>query len=384
MITTTDILRSALRHYRKWLENISEGSPDYKPLIIKRIGDQKKAEADGRWDALTEIIAQSKAKIGYGYRIELEPPAPNSRNNQSRLRALVFDTAADLLQYLDKTEEFEQFKRDCTLLDAIPALKTWRTANAYELVRYSPVWPQLLAVVRFFENNPRPDLPLRLLPIEGVDTKFIETHETVIRQLLDCVLPPELINKNYLKLARRYGLPEYMPLIECAWNDPGLSALFQSFSRVAFALDQLEKTPLPAARIMVVENRHAIHQLLQLHIPQCIVVFGGGFGAALLRCCTWLSQKELYYWGDLDAHGLAILSQFRQSFPHTIALLMDEATLAAFPQDHTVGKTYSGASPAHLNAQELSLFHRLNTTASRLEQERIPPAWIQAALNQYI
>lgn len=381
MITPTYILRATLRHYRKWLENISEGRPDYEPLIIKRTGDKKKPGDAERWDALTDIIGQSKAKIGYGYTLELEPPPLNSPNGQSRLRAVIFETAADLLQYLQKAEEFEQFKYDCAFLDAIPALKAWRTAHAYDLVRYSAIWPQLLAVVQFFQENPRPGLPMRLLPITGVDTKFLETHETVIRQLLDAILPQEQVDKKHLKIARRYGLPEYAPLIECAWSDPAISSVFQGFSRMALSLDELEQIPLPAKRILVVENRYAIRQLLSLSIPGSIVVFGSGFGVSLLRSCAWLQHKELYYWGDIDAHGLAILGQFRQVFPQTVSLMMDEATLSAFAQEHTTGQIYRGGEPTHLKDEERRLFQRLNDNGLRLEQERISQTWIRKALD---
>ena len=369
MITPTDIRRRAEAHYRQWLTAIAGGNPAYEPLTIKRTGDQKKA--DERWEALSEIMRQSREKTGYGYRIELEAPAPNSKNKQSRLRAIVFDTATDLLQFIGKTTELEQFKRDCALIAEVPELAPWRAAHDREVLQYTAVWPRLLAVVRFFQENPAPALPVRLLPVEGVDTKFIEQYNNVLCQLLDVILPPAAIQATHKIFSKRYGLPEQAPLIECAWNDPALVAQYGGFDRLAFPADQLAQIPLAASRILVVENRNSMLQVLQQPFPDGMVIFGGGFGVSLLKDCQWLHQKVVYYWGDLDTHGLAILSRFRDFFPNIRALMMDEATLDTYPLAWVAGKPYLGAAPENLSAEERQLFERLNSQLLRLEQERM-------------
>lgn len=369
MITTTDIRRRAEAHYRQWLAAIGGGNPAYEPLTIKRTGDQKKA--DERWEALSEIVNQSKEKTGYGYRIELEAPAPNSKNKQSRLRAIVFDTASDLLQFIEKTSEFDQFIRDCALISEVPELTSWCAAHVREVLQYASVWPRLLAVVRFFQENPTPVLPVRLLPIEGVDTKFIEQNNGVLCQLLDLILPQAAIETRHKTLSRRYGLPEQAPLIECAWNDPTLVVQYGGFNRLAFPVDQLVQIPLAASRILVVENRNSMLQVMQQPFADGMVIFGGGYGVSLLKDCQWLQQKALYYWGDLDTHGLAILSRFRDFFPNTQAVMMDEATFNAYPHAWVAGKPYHGAIPENLSNEERRLFERLNSKLLRLEQERV-------------
>lgn len=369
MIKTTDIRKKAEAHYRQWLTAIAEGRPAYEPLTIKRTGDQKKA--DERWETLSEIVNQRKEKIGYGYRIDLEAPAPNSKNKQSRLRAVVFDTASDLLQFIEKTAEFDQFKRDCALISDVPELAPWCVAHVREVLQYAAAWPQLLAVVRFFQENPTPALPVRLLPIEGVDTKFIEQYNGVLCQLLDLILPQAAIDTNHKTLAKRYGLPEQAPLIECAWNDPTLVAQYSGFNRLAFPVDQLVQIPLAASRILVVENRNSMLQVLHHPFADGMVIFGGGYGVSLLKDCQWLQQKVLYYWGDLDTHGLAILSRFRNFFPNTQAVMMDEATFDVHSNAWVVGKPYHGAVPENLSITECQLFERLNSKLLRLEQERV-------------
>jgi len=369
MITITDIRRRAEAHYRQWLTAIAKGDPAYEPLIINRTGDQKKAIE--RWEALSEIANQSKEKTGFGYRIELEAPAPNSKNKQSRLRTVVFDTASDLLQFIEKTAEYNQFERDCALISEVPGLAPWCAAHVREVLQYAAAWPRLLAVVRFFQENPTPVLPVRLLPIEGVDTKFIEQYNGVLCQLLDLILPQEVVDSTHKTLSKRYGLPEQAPLIECAWNDPTLVAQYGGFNRLAFPADQLGQIPLAASRILVVENKNSMLQVLQHTFADGVVIFGGGYGVSLLKDCQWLRQKVLYYWGDLDAYGLAILSRFRDFFPNTQAVLMDEATFDTYPHAWVVGKPYLGAVPENLGNEERQLFERLNNKLLRLEQERV-------------
>lgn len=369
MITSTDIRRRAEAHYRQWLTAIAEGRPAYEPLTIKRTGDKKKD--DERWETLSEIINQSKEKRGFGYRFDLEAPAPNSKNKQSRLRTIVFDTATDLLQFIEKTAELDQFKRNCALITEVPELASWCTTHVRDILQYATVWPQLLAVVRFFQENPTPELPVRLLPIDGVDTKFIEQFNGVLCQLLDVILPQAAIDPTQKTLSKRYRLPEQAPLIECAWNDPILVTQYGGFNRLAFAADQLEQIPLAASRILVVENRNSMLQVLHHPFADGMVIFGGGYGVSLLKNCQWLRQKVLYYWGDLDTHGLAILSRFRDFFPNTQALMMDEATFDAYPHAWVAGKAFNGPVPENFSSEERQLFERLNSNLLRLEQERV-------------
>jgi hypothetical protein len=376
MITPADIRKKAIRHYEQWLERIAQGQYDYIPLVITRTGDQKKA--DHRWEKLKELFAQNKDSTGYGYRIELEPPAPNSKNKQSQVRSIHFDTAEDLLRYTDKREEFKQFEADCALIAAIPALDTWRSANAGVIRRHAQAWPQLLAVVRFFQENPAIMLPIRLLPIEGVDTKFLERNNGILCRLLDAVLPIKHIDQT--NLSKRYGLPDTTPWIEIAWNDPTLTTLFHGFSRIAFPSDQLASHSLPVRCVLVVENRNSITQSLQTPLPDTAVIFGGGFAVALLQQATWLHKVSLYYWGDIDTHGLAILSQFRRQFPHVQALFMDEATLSEHQSAWVPAPSYKGPIPPDLTPEEAALFAYLDQTGVRLEQERLRTDWLLYSL----
>ncbi len=40
-----------------------------------------------------------------------------------------------------------------------------------------------------------------------------------------------------------------------------------------------------------------------------MVLFGSGYGFEFLSNVLWLAKLNIYYWGDIDTHGFAILNQ---------------------------------------------------------------------------
>jgi len=106
-----------------------------------------------------------------------------------------------------------------------------------------------------------------------------------------------------------------------------------------------------------------------------MVIFGAGYGFENLATADWLQHKDIFYWGDIDTHGFAILNQLRATFPRTQSLLMDQQTLLAHRPlwgDETQPET---ANLARLNAEESALYDQLRHNhwgnRVRLEQERI-------------
>ncbi len=107
------------------------------------------------------------------------------------------------------------------------------------------------------------------------------------------------------------------------------------------------------------------------------MIFGLGYGIQSLKETNCLREKEIFYWGDIDTHGFAILSQIRGHLPHVRSVLMDRETLLAHEAlwgAETPGKRFTGTL-AHLTQQELELFDDLKQNRLgphlRLEQERI-------------
>jgi hypothetical protein len=111
--------------------------------------------------------------------------------------------------------------------------------------------------------------------------------------------------------------------------------------------------------------------------------FDEGKNQRIFLWCGGLQSAKLYYWGDLDSHGFAMLSRLRGYFPQLTSLLMDESTLDAFqslwgvePSNITLQ-----TNPANLTPDEDKVFHRLTTQGVRLEQERISFGTLISVLN---
>jgi hypothetical protein len=371
MISPDQIRRRANAQFYEWLAEVARTNAPFAPVVLDRLGD--KLDAPDRYAQLEAITAHSKSKIGYGYRIELEPPRPGSKVQQSRIRALVWDTEADLLRFLGAEDLFRDFKNNLERIQReVPALRDWCPKNVKKIVDYAAFWPQLIAVVRFFEENPAPDVAsLRLLPINGVDTKFIERHSGILSQLLDVVLPPERIDRDQPLFSRRYRLPEPPSLVECFWNDPTFIQRFMGGTGLSVPINDFLAHELPFKRVIIVENRASVQQLLSRPLPDTLVIFGSGWRVNILRAGTWLQERTVYYWGDLDTHGLAILSSVRGFLPHVIPLMMDEATFEAHSAAWVQAADYTGATPLNLTPDEVRLFERLKAGRLRLEQERV-------------
>ncbi|WP_273794049.1 Wadjet anti-phage system protein JetD domain-containing protein, partial [Brucella intermedia] len=70
-----------------------------------------------------------------------------------------------------------------------------------------------------------------------------------------------------------------------------------------------------------------------------VAVMKLGNAVSLLEPFSWVPQDRVFYLGDLDTHGLAILARARQVFPQLRSVLMDEVTLRAWPQFWTQEKS---------------------------------------------
>ncbi|MBN1115134.1 MAG: DUF2220 domain-containing protein, partial [Oligoflexia bacterium] len=130
---------------------------------------------------------------------------------------------------------------------------------------------------------------------------------------------------------------------------------------------------LPVSKVFITENE--INFLAFPNVPGAMAIFGAGYGFDNLAAAHWLEQKKIYYWGDIDTHGFAILNQLRKYFPHAISLLMDEQTLLGHRPLWGVGTQPETANLERLNEEESALYDQLRRNhwgdRVRLEQERI-------------
>jgi hypothetical protein len=143
--------------------------------------------------------------------------------------------------------------------------------------------------------------------------------------------------------------------------------------------EELAALDLPVSRVYIVENLQT--GLAFEDCPGTVVFMGLGYGVGMLATLPWVMRAQCTYWGDVDTHGLAILSRARSKMPHLESALMDEHTLLSH-RDLWVSEDQQYAAPELplLTPAEQSLYSGLKQQRwgvnVRLEQERI--AWSYA------
>ncbi|GLW74948.1 hypothetical protein Kpho02_72450 [Kitasatospora phosalacinea] len=261
-----------------------------------------------------------------------------------------------------------------------PHLGQWMATHPMKVLQAHAHWQCLVETVHWIRDHDTGPIYLRQVDVPGVDTKFIETNKGILGELLDHILPADRIHNNAPKgdFAARYGFLTKSPYVRLRYlgNQPG------PFSEITVRANELTAPPPGIRTVFVLENE--ITYLSLPDVPGAIAILGAGYAAALLRYLPWLADIDLRYWGDIDTHGFAILSQVRRHFPHTRSFLMDRKILLAHRAHWGEEKTQTPEPPAHLTPDEADLEQALRlgayTPHLRLEQERVPIRAVMQAL----
>lgn len=312
------------------------------------------------------------------------------------------------------------------LIDALGLPPQPALAAARVLVREGAAFPsssgmtdgdfaKLLLVLDWCRAHRPAGIYLRSIPLEGIDTKWIERHAAIVCPLDDLTRPqahpvepadpaepageahPDADapkRSAFERWQRRAGFRvlELPPLVLCrntrAWlpagaaDADGADALARRAIQLPLAVLQAAEPASPV--VLIVEN---VQTGLAVDVPDDVPVFMGlgNAAAATVRALPWMGRKAVVYAGDLDVHGLEILARLRaahgnvrsvfasvEAFRRFEALAVDGATVAAL-----------GDLPRTDEEAELArfLFAR-GAKLSRIEQERMPLAEVTAAVGE--
>lgn len=223
------------------------------------------------------------------------------------------------------------------------------------------------AAAAWFHQHDATGLTARQVPIAGLHAKWLDRNTRVVsglsgRKELGLVTRPSRIHFSYL---------------DGPWIRQG------NRRRDSIALDDTSQSPgyQPQA-ILITENKDSA--LFFPEVEGGIVIEGNGDAVIRLAQIPWIRACPIiFYWGDLDAHGFAILDRLRSAGIAAESLLMDEATLHRYAP--YASPTYADGSPLpqgtpsptpSLSEGERTLLERITDPAwngpRRIEQERIP------------
>ena len=298
--------------------------------------------------------------------------------------AIWLDALQDALAFIGKARQAQRFETVWQQTAAAQSpLLAWLSRRPLQALDLADHWERLLAVVAWLQAHPRPGVYLRQVDVPGVDSKFIEAHRGLLTELLDLALPAEAIEHDaagVAQYARRFGFLDKPVRIRFRLLDPSLPSLpgCEGLPDITLDAASFAALVLPAPRVFITENE--TNFLAFPPAADAVVVFGAGYGWEALARASWLHRCQLYYWGDIDTHGFAILDQLRGCFPGAASFLMDLETLLAHRLHWGEEPEPARHNLSRLTPEEAAVYDDLrfdrHRPGLRLEQERVGFGWL--------
>lgn len=230
---------------------------------------------------------------------------------------------------------------------------------------------RLVTLLAWVTTNPVSGLYLRQLPIEGLDTKWLEKRTGLAAGLLRAIRGTGDEGGDFHALV---GLKKPAHRVRIRLLCPTLRSLVGGLGDIEAPVGELGRLPISPAAVVIVENLET--GLALPDVANTVLVMKLGNAVSALCALPWLQRADVVYWGDIDSHGFAILDRARQAVPQIRSVLMDEATLLAH-RSLWVQESALCANGAFegLTAEEKAVYEHLRAGTwggrVRLEQERL-------------
>jgi hypothetical protein len=364
----------AERKFQEALKASLHRRTDFFPLRIPYPRPKSTEDRKALLAKIEAIKVGSKEVIGQGYTVEWVEINTRKHGRNQFPGAVSFACETDFFGYLGKIQEVETARFSYELvIKTIPALREIILKYLDRLCQ-EPLsfWKDILHVVRFFQRKPFPGCFARELPLE-IHTKFVEREKRLIENFVKTAAPNSWRAGDLFE--DRLGLLSPEGMVELRLLDPSLAR--------DWPLRHFHSTPAALRaewfngfrRVIITENRIPFLTLPEL--PATIAILGHGYAATRLERVELLKSRAILYWGDMDAHGFHILSQFRARFPQVQSVLMDKEAFEHHEKYAVEGKPLQLTKEVefvllkNLSVEERFLYQKLNLENCRLEQERI-------------
>jgi hypothetical protein len=357
------------------------GAEPFFPLRLPFKGPTS-SEIGKHFHEVRDWIAQLSAAEGH-YRIAWRSVNHRLLGQNDLPAEIWIDTLEDALAMIGRQKEGRRFSALLALTrERRPELMDWLGRRPLRALELADDWPRLLDIVDWVCSNPRPGIYLRQVDIVGVHSKFIENHRVTLAELLGLALPAEAVDDAFSGrsgFCRRYGFCDKPVRIRFRVLDRKMAPFATGTDQdITVTAQTFAKLDLPAKQIFITENE--INFLAFPEADKTVVVFGAGYGFDMLSQARWLNDRLIFYWGDIDTHGFAILDQLRAHFPRVRSFLMDRETLMSHRPFWGIEPRPEARELPRLTPEESELFDdlRFDRLAKhlRLEQERIGFKWV--------
>jgi hypothetical protein len=235
---------------------------------------------------------------------------------------------------------------------------------------------RLVRVVHWIVEHPSSGMYVRQIPVEGIDTKWIESRRQIVQKWVGTIVGSAAGERDFYDVC---GLKRPPDLARIFVLDPDLRAKCGRLRDITAPVTELAQADIEPSVVLVVEN-HTTGQALP-DIRGAVAIAGRGYAVELLGLLPWMRHAHCLYWGDIDLHGLAILNRARGYVPSLQSLMMDVHT---YELHRTMlvhePSTPSATTLSHLTDEEQELYSTLGRIPSneprRLEQERLSWAYV--------
>lgn len=226
----------------------------------------------------------------------------------------------------------------------------------------------LCSTALWFRRHSASGLTPRQVPIAGLQSKWLNTHQALLQKLagIDSL---GLLGRHPNRIHFTYLDPDYL----AAGGRRHDSATVGDAMRPAYAPDL----------VIISENKDSA-----IHFPalaNAVSIEGAGSaGARAIASFDWIAAaRHLIYWGDMDPAGLEILHQFRSAGLDVHTIFMDLPSFEAYERFGATADAHGDPlglpqrkSLPLLTGPERELYTHLTdpnwTRVRRVEQERIP------------
>lgn len=296
---------------------------------------------------------------------------------------IFINTPEDAMALLGLTKKKKEFLAGLSAIESqMPSLRDWYLTY-FVRISAEDFFPVVLSIARFMLEQEQREGYLREMAIPGVDTKFLENHNFLVRTLWNALFPENTAESSDELWEKLFVQKVPTPSICVRSLDEHLR--FSGVRKLFLSQDDIADFQPPHRRIFITENK--VNGYTFPDAEDSLILFGMGYGVLeMAESAPWLADKEIYYWGDLDHDGFNILSNLRKVLPEMKihSFLMDKETLLAYvdPKVKDTGNTTT--IPDYLTVSEKMAWKLIHDNGWRLEQERIPHEEVEWAVESLL
>lgn len=334
--------RQFIQYLESWKESALHPFIDYQPKIYKIYGSHYIPKYV-IFDNYVQILSLLESE---------------ERKNYQKLK----DAFSQLIEHVSKKPAF---------IHALSKHHSWLTeATMYEI-------DSLITCLNHLKAGCGQGNYIRQLNLPNVDTKYVQKNDRILTALLDSLYQQEITGVGSLeRWLECKPLPSHFIMVRPLC--PKVQAELGGLELLQIDHEMLSRYSLPGKIIIIVEN--VTSGLALPNIENAIAIAGAGGNISFLKNPIF-KEKRVVYWGDIDAKGLAILSDARKLLDSIIPTMMSKEELEHFPDQIVEDTTEAPPQPVNLTPSEFLLYDYLSqdsdTSRLRLEQEKLSMSYIQ-------